>query len=88
MAKVRVMRSIETKDGLRCVDIFARNDGSFGFEEYRRDPEDRSGWRPTGGFAAVRFNSHSDAMQRARESVGWISEVAAEQSDDGNQYEQ
>ena len=31
----RVLRSIETDDGGRCVDLFARPDGSFGFEEYR-----------------------------------------------------
>jgi len=27
----------------RCVDVFARPDGTFGFEEFRRDPEDM-GW--------------------------------------------
>ena len=32
----RVLRSIETDDGGRCVDLFARPDGTFGFEEYRR----------------------------------------------------
>ncbi len=46
--KNRVLRSIETQEGERCVDFFIRPDGSFGFEEYRRDAEDRRGWFPIG----------------------------------------
>src|SRR6266403_513923 len=38
-----VLASRENAEGNRCVDIFRRDDGSFGFEEYRRDPEDRGG---------------------------------------------
>ena len=34
-----VTRSISSDEGLRCVDIFRRKDNSFGFEEYRKDPE-------------------------------------------------
>ncbi|HEY2564091.1 MAG TPA: hypothetical protein VGI44_10300, partial [Acidimicrobiales bacterium] len=30
----------------RCVDIFSRPDGTFGFEEFRRDPEDMGGMDP------------------------------------------
>jgi hypothetical protein len=39
----RVLRSIETDDAARCVDLFVRPDGTFGFEEYRRDIEDGRG---------------------------------------------
>lgn len=35
-----VLTSIETPDRQRCVDLFQRQDGTFGFEELRRDPED------------------------------------------------
>ena len=38
-----VLESLETDDGLRCVDLFRRPDGSFGYEEFRRDPEERRG---------------------------------------------
>ena len=38
----KVIRSINAPGDARCVDLFARPDGSFGFEEYRRDPEDCS----------------------------------------------
>ena len=30
-----VTKSISSDEGLRCVDIFRREDNSFGFEEYR-----------------------------------------------------
>src|SRR5262249_54237285 len=33
--------SLEDADGFRCIDIIERGDGSFGFKEFRRDPEDR-----------------------------------------------
>jgi hypothetical protein len=38
-----VLVSYQTVDASRCVDIFSRPDGTFGFEEFRRDPEDRGG---------------------------------------------
>ena len=81
MAKPRVVRSIEAIDGLRCVDVFARSDGSFGFEEYRRDPEDRSGWRPVGGFVALRYGSYGDALKRAQASIHWLTDVPGEHQD-------
>ena len=30
-------------DGIRCVDIFYRPNGTFGFEEFRRDVYKRQG---------------------------------------------
>ena len=53
----KVSRSIETGDGGRCVDIFVRPDGSWGFEEYRRDVEDARGWFPIGGHARKVFGT-------------------------------
>jgi hypothetical protein len=41
-----VFTSIENFDHDKCVDLFSRPDGSFGFEEFRRDPEDRGEWTP------------------------------------------
>ena len=36
-----VFISIENFEHNRCVDLFSRLDGSYGFEEFRRDVEDR-----------------------------------------------
>jgi hypothetical protein len=68
----RVLRSIETDDGGRCVDLFVRPDGSFGFEEYRRDSEDRRGWFPIGGYAAVTFITEAATLAQALICVLWL----------------
>ena len=41
-----VFASIDNFERNRCVDLFSRPDGSYGFEEFRRDPEDRGEWTP------------------------------------------
>lgn len=68
----RVLRSIETDDGGRCVDLFVRPDGSFGFEEYRRDSEDGRGWFPIGGYAAVVFTAEAAMLAEALVCVPWL----------------
>lgn len=67
-----VLASIETDDGDRCVDIFRRPDGSFGFEVYRRDTEDGRGWFATGGYEAMRHDTEGAARDAARNAVRWI----------------
>ena len=71
----KVTRSIETADGGRCVDIFRRPGGSFGFEEYRRDPEDGSGWYPIRLHADMVFPTEAAALAEARHRVAWLSLV-------------
>jgi hypothetical protein len=71
-AKNVVMRSIETDDGLRCVDIFRRPDGTFGFEEYRRDAEDGRGWRQIGYYGEKTYGTGEDALSAALVQVGWL----------------
>jgi hypothetical protein len=41
-----VFASLENFEHDRCVDFFSRRDESFGFEEFRRDAEDRGAWTP------------------------------------------
>ena len=71
----KVTRSIETPDGGRCVDLFRRPDTSFGFEEYRRDVEDGSGWFRIGFHADATFPTEAAALTEARRRVGWLSLV-------------
>jgi len=70
----KVRRSIETTDGGRCVDIFLRPDGSFGFEEFRRDTEDKRGWFPIGVYGARSFASEDAALADAVTSVSWLAD--------------
>ncbi len=71
----KVTRSIETPDGGRCVDLFRRPGGSFGFEEYRRDIEDASGWFPIGFHADATFPTEATALAEARQRVAWLALV-------------
>ncbi|MEQ8356152.1 MAG: hypothetical protein RH942_11490 [Kiloniellaceae bacterium] len=70
--KNTVLKSINDQDERRCVDIFRRPDGSFGFEEFRRDVEDRRGWFPTGCFGGRTFGSETAALREARSKVAWL----------------
>jgi hypothetical protein len=71
----KVTRSIETPDGTRCVDLFRRPDGTFGFAEYRRDPEDGHGWRPSGPAPEAAFAIEADSLAEARRHVAWLDTV-------------
>lgn len=67
-----VVASIENDDANRCVDLFRRPDGSFGFEEFRRDPEDAGTWTPVAYFSAARLESEAAALAAARRVVAWL----------------
>ena len=67
-----VLVSLETDDGLRCVDLFRRPDGTFGYEEFRRDPEDRGGWTPISFASGLSYPSLVDARAAAAAAVGWL----------------
>ena len=71
----KVLQSIETPDGIHCVDIFIRPDGSFGFEEYRRDLEDGRGWYPVGFLGEGVYESEAAARNGALEMVAWLMEI-------------
>lgn len=59
----------------RCVDIFSRPDGTFGFEEFRRDPEDMGGWTPIAYYSVREYETEADAIAAARAAVPWLPEV-------------
>jgi hypothetical protein len=57
----------------RCVDIFRRPDDTFGFEEFRRDPEDMGHWTPIAYYSAREFATEAEAIAAARDAVPWLS---------------
>jgi hypothetical protein len=73
--KTRVLRSLEEGSGQRCVDIFVRLDGTFGFEEYRRDHEDGRGWFPVQTYSVQVFKTEAQALSEAQRSVAWLAEA-------------
>ena len=70
-----VLASLSNPTIDRCVDIFARPGGAFGFEEFRRDPEDMGAWTPIAYYSQREFPTEADALAAAREAVPWLSGV-------------
>ena len=71
----KVIRSINLSGGHICVDIFRRPDGGFGFDEYRRDPEDGRGWFSIGHHGGDRFDNYEAALTAARSRIAWLDEA-------------
>lgn len=67
-----VVASLETDDGLRCIDIVRRTDGSFFWDEWRRDPEDPTGWHSAGRQSARRFDTETETRLDAARVVEWL----------------
>ena len=70
-----VFDSVENRQHDRCVDLFSRPDGSYGFEEFRRDTEDGGVWTPVAYHSAVVFATAAQASAAAVESVVWLAEA-------------
>jgi hypothetical protein len=67
-----VLASLENAEGDRCVDLFRRADGSFGFEEFRRDAEDGGAWTRVGRHGAGVYRTQDEAAAAARRAVPWL----------------
>jgi hypothetical protein len=67
-----VLVSYHTDEGNRCVDIFSRPDGTFGFEEFRRDPEDMGAWTPISYFSGHDYPTENEVLAAARSCVSWL----------------
>ena|ERR1700683_5539398 len=71
----KVLASHQTPDAFRCVDVFWRPDGSFGFEEFRRDPEDMGMWTPVAYFSGRSFKTEDEATTAAMNAVPWLTQI-------------
>jgi hypothetical protein len=68
----RVIRSLHSVAVDRCVDILRHDDGTFGFKEFRRDPEDRGGWTLIGYNPRRTYPTEEEAIAAARTTVAWL----------------
>ena len=73
-----VFVSVENSEHDRCVDIFSRPDGSYGFEEFRRDVEDGGQWTPVQFYSGVTYVSCADALDSAERCVAWLAGILEE----------
>ena len=67
-----VVTSLHNDEVDRCVDIFARADGTFGFREFRRDPEDSGGWTLVSYNPRDIYATEQQALAAARAAVAWL----------------
>jgi hypothetical protein len=75
-----VFDSIENGEHDRCVDLFRRPDGSFGFEEFRRDAEDAGAWTPVAYYSGTTYDSRDAALAAAIAKVVWLGAAVAARS--------
>lgn len=69
----KVIASFESPDGTHCVDIFTREDGSFGFEEFRGESDGAARWQSLGKHDSLVFASGAAALSAAQDRVPWLS---------------
>ena len=72
MAEEVVFSANEDAAAARCVDVFLRQDGSYGFDEFRRD--DGQGWTPTlpDFYSREKYASAAEARAEARAAIPWF----------------
>jgi hypothetical protein len=75
-----VLQSIENAEHDRCVDLFRRPDGSFGFEVFRRDVEDGGVWTAVAYHSGGAYASEEAALAKAVGAVSWLAEALAARS--------
>jgi hypothetical protein len=69
-----VFNSLENAAADRCVDLFRRPNGSYGFEEFRRDVEDRGAWTPVAYYSGAVYATEASALDAARREVSWLAD--------------
>tara|TARA_R110002072_G_scaffold237045_2_gene394564 strand:- start:1632 stop:1865 length:234 start_codon:yes stop_codon:yes gene_type:complete len=69
-----VIQSINLPGEAVCVDIFQRTDGSFGYDEFRRDPEDGRGWFSIRHADGLTFDTAQAALDAAIQAVEWLAD--------------
>jgi hypothetical protein len=70
-----VAASHETPERDRCVDVFSRPDGTWGFEEFRKDPEDMGAWTPVSYFSGREYPTEAETVDAAKQAIPWLRAV-------------
>ena len=67
-----VINSINNDNNNLCIDFFIRNNKTFGNQEYRKDPENISGWYRIGNYDYKVFSNKDDAYHDAKKTIVWF----------------
>ena len=63
--------SFNDETGFQCVDIIMISSKTFTFKTFRRDPEDQTGWFPSGVVGDI-YYSKKEAILAAEDAVDWF----------------
>ena len=74
-SKNTVIRSINNNELNLCVDIFKRKNSTYGFEEFRRDPEDLNGWYKIGSYGSDFYLNEDEAYKAAFNKIKWLNDI-------------
>jgi len=77
MMVFEIVRTIKSKDGKRKVDIFRRENGTFGFSDMEFG-EDEGFWFPAGKYSTAIFNSEETALKEVQSRVIWLAREIGE----------
>ena len=67
-----VIRSINNIDESLCVDIFRREDNTFGFDEFRREKETNEGWYKIHSYGHNIYLTEQEAYNHAYKNILWL----------------
>ena len=70
-----VIATLHNEDADRAVKIIKWSDGTFGCNEFRRDPEDAGGWTLVRENACGTYATQEQAIAAAR--AGWLRDVVS-----------
>ena len=70
-----VAHSVDNPEKNRCVDIIQNLDGKFHFQEWRREPEDLSGWFLMLDSSPETFVSQTEAISAAKKAIAWFDQL-------------
>ena len=70
----KVLTSFEDDGRINCVDIFVRQDGTFGFDAFRADLDVGVGWRSTGMLSHHIFATGEEALREVQKRFSWVNQ--------------
>jgi hypothetical protein len=67
-----IHKTFLNSDGTRKVEVFQREDKTFGFEEMRFGTNENA-WFPVGKYSVAIIDSLDNAVKEATKRVAWLS---------------
>jgi len=67
-----VAHSIHNQEKSRCIDIIQDLNGKFRFQEWRREPEDLSGWFLMLDSSPKTYPTAKEAIVAAKQTIAWF----------------